>query len=80
MPSNKGSDLLRSWRVGRGLTQLQAAVHLGTTPSRISLLEGGKMTPTLTNAFAFEDATDGEVPARSWTEDGDEGVAAEGAA
>jgi transcriptional regulator with XRE-family HTH domain len=69
MARPKGARLLRAWRVSRGLTQLQSAITLGTTPTTINLLENGKKTPLLSNAFAWEDATDGEVPARSWTED-----------
>lgn len=82
MAHNRGARLLREWRVSRQLTQMQAAVTMGTTPQRVCLLEGGKLTPALMNAFAYEDATDGEVPARSWTEADDqaEGELTEGAA
>ena len=68
MADMRGPRLLREWRLGRGLTQLQAAMHLGTTKLQVCLLEGGKRTPSLPNAFSYQDATDGEVPARSWAE------------
>lgn len=72
MSNMRGARLLREWRHSRRLTQKQVAAVLGTTLLSVCLLEGGKRTPRLTNAFAYEEATDGEVPARSWAEPDDE--------
>lgn len=72
MSNMRGPRLLRAWRVSRGLSQRQAGAHLGITKLTVCLLEGGERTPHLINAFAFEDATDGEVPARSWAEPDDQ--------
>lgn len=66
-PVTRGSALLIAWRESRDLTQWDAAKHLGLHPTYVSRYERGQ-PPNLANALRIAEATDGEVPAESWTE------------
>jgi DNA-binding transcriptional regulator YdaS (Cro superfamily) len=44
------------------------AASLGISPSYLSDMKKGNRRPSLKLAFAIEEATGGQVPARSWVE------------
>ncbi len=65
----RGSVLLREWRTKAGKSQFDVAVDLEIkTIQHISDLELGKRGPSLALALRLEDASQGAVPARAWTE------------
>lgn len=61
-----GSSLLRAWRDGLGLTQIQAAKLLDMDFVQYSKHETGRRRPGLRRALLIERVTKGKVPCKSW--------------
>ncbi len=58
--------LLRSWRVGAGLTQEAAAHLIGVSQPTYSDYEHGKKVPRTQKALEIEQTTGGAVPVTAW--------------
>jgi DNA-binding XRE family transcriptional regulator len=63
----KGSQLLRTWRAAKGLTQTAAAALVPASAAAWCEWETGAI-PKLKVAFRIEEITDGAVPVSAWNE------------
>lgn len=66
---NAGARLFAKWRAKRKVSQWELSKELGIHPGMLSRYESGAGIPGLANALTIETASEGAVPARSWTED-----------
>lgn len=57
---------LRRWLEATGTTQLQLAARTKIPQTQLTKYVNGHIVPGVRNAFLIEDATNGEVDARSW--------------
>lgn len=64
----RAGEKLKTWRVGRGLSQSRAAEIADVRQGTWSDWESGKKTPHAHQIAKIEVMTDGEVSARCWTD------------
>ena len=67
-PKNRGAELLRLWREGKGLTQPQASRLLGFAYDLVGFLERGYRKPGIRAAVKLQDRVG--VPIDAWLKPG----------
>jgi hypothetical protein len=59
---------LHTFQTSRGVSDAALAAASGCDRTHMSTVRRGLVTPSLRLAFAIEDATGGEIPARYWAD------------
>ena len=57
---------LAGWLAARNIRPIDLARKLGVSPAQVSEWMHGKRRPGIDNAYAIEEATEGEVPVSAW--------------
>jgi transcriptional regulator with XRE-family HTH domain len=64
----RAGELLRGWRLGKGLTQTDAARRLKISQACLSDYERGMKSPDVVRALEIARRTRGAVPVGSWAD------------